>query len=139
VLARRHDAGTASGYERVRLELEAELGASELRELTARAQIEQTELALLLGLEPERVALHGQLDAREREHEGGGPRSLAFARDAIDAAQAAQDSASSAWWPSLEAQGGLRLTEGQGATARGYVAGVTLDLPVFSRGQDVRA
>lgn len=61
VLARRHEQGTASGYERTRLELEAELARSELRQAEARALAARAELALMLGLDADRLTLAGSL------------------------------------------------------------------------------
>ncbi len=144
VLARRFEQGTASGYERLRIELEAELGGSELRQAQAHASAELNELAGWLGLDPP-LELRGDLElsanaAAARRHDGPhAPRSLALAREAVAEARRAQDSAGSAWLPALEASGGVRMTGAQDETDYGYVAGLAIDLPITTRGQDVRA
>jgi cobalt-zinc-cadmium efflux system outer membrane protein len=143
VLARRFEEGTASGYDRTRIELEAELGRSELREAEAQAAADEIELAAWLGLPEGPLALNGglelQADRGAQPGSAGVPRSLALASKAVAEAQRAQDSAGSAWLPALSATGGLKMTHAQSETAYGYVAGVTLDLPLLAHGQDVRA
>lgn len=138
ILARREEAGAASGYDRTRLELEAELATSTLADARARLESSRALLrAMLLPLERALPALRGELEpgappavanAADRARRRS---AIARARDALRAANDAEGSASSAWIPELSLTGGLRI-EGTDETRYGYVAGVTLDLPVFS-------
>jgi outer membrane protein TolC len=59
-------------------------------------------------------------------------RSAREARDAVE-------SAKSAWLPIVSVQGGAKMLSAEGATRHGYLAGVTVDLPIFSRGQELGA
>lgn len=166
VLGRRHAEGTSSGYESTRLELEAELARSELRQAEARAAAARAELALVLGLEPAPgqaqaqaqaqalgagqgqaqgsgagLVLAGSLATRDPGAFAGAPperRSSSLLRASAARARDAGDAARWAWVPLVSLSAGLRMAEA-GETRYGYVAGVSLDLPLFSRGQDVRA
>lgn len=168
VLGRRHAEGTSSGYESTRLELEAELARSELRQAEARAAAARAELALVLGLEPAPgqaqtqaqgqvqaqgagqgqaqghgagLVLAGSLAIRDPGAFAGAPperRSSSLLRASAARARDAGDAARWAWVPLVSLSAGLRMAEA-GETRYGYVAGVSFDLPLFSRGQDVRA
>ncbi len=61
VVGRQNEEGMASGYERTRLELEAELAHSRLRQAETRARETRTLLALLLGAETSSLELRGEL------------------------------------------------------------------------------
>jgi cobalt-zinc-cadmium efflux system outer membrane protein len=150
VLGRRHAEGTTSGYESTRLELEAELARSELRQAEARARAARVDLALVLGLQQEPgqgpgqagdagLVLSGSLATRDPG--AGAPperRSSSLLRASAAGARDARDAASWAWVPRLALSAGLRVVEA-GETRYGYVAGLSFDLPLFSRGRDVRA
>jgi cobalt-zinc-cadmium efflux system outer membrane protein len=148
VLGRRHAEGTTSGYESTRLELEAELARSELRQAEARAGAARADLALVLGLHEEPgqgsaagLVLSGSLTLRVPEAFGEAPperRSSSLLRASAAGARDARDAAGWAWVPRLSISAGLRVVEA-GETRHGYVAGVSFDVPLFSRGQDVRA
>lgn len=145
VLGRRHEQGAASGYERTRLELEAELARSDLRQAEARARTARAQLALVLGLDAGQLVLGGSL---ETSAPGAAPpatsdelpksrwsslldRSVAEAGDA-------RAHARRAWIPLVSLSGGLRVADA-GEARYGYVAGISMDLPFFSRGRDARA
>jgi outer membrane protein TolC len=158
VLGRRHAEGTSSGYESTRLELEAELARSELRQAEARAAAARAELALVLGLEPGEGPAPGQAQAQAQGSgaglvlsgslatrdpgalAGAAPerRSSSLLRASAARARDARDAARWAWVPRVSMSAGLRVAEA-GETRYGYVAGVSFDVPLFSRGQDVRA
>jgi cobalt-zinc-cadmium efflux system outer membrane protein len=144
VLARRFEQGTASGYERTRIELEAELGKSELRQAQARAAADRIELAVSLGMPQDALVLQGDLapalaaEGERSTSSGAAPRSLELAGQAEAEARRAQDSAGSAWLPALAATGGLRVTHAADETDHGYVAGVAIDVPITARGQGLR-
>lgn len=145
VLGRRHEEGTVSGYELSRLELEAELAHSELREAAARAELLRAELAVLLGLEPAGIELRGDLAVTgERGAPADAPQralarpSLDLLRSSVTEARAARERADRAWVPTVSLTGGLRVGAAE-ETRYGYVAGISLAIPIFSRGQEVRA
>ena len=126
-----------------RLELEDELTESRLRETEGQARALGQQLALELGLESETVQvgdtlavapLAGSAATESRDV----PRSLVLERQSLQEAHAASSSAGSAWLPTLEITGGLRVGRAD-ETRYGYAAGVALSLPVFSRGQELRA
>ena len=149
VLQRRHREGTASGYEQTRLALEAELERSALREAESRAAALRAELAVLLGLERGDLVLRGDLgltgepasvaeNTAEAPREGATSRSIALAQAAAARVRTARDSARRAWVPTVSITGGVRV----GASAQiryGYVVGLAVSLPLFSRGRALRA
>jgi cobalt-zinc-cadmium efflux system outer membrane protein len=158
VLGRRHEQGSASGYERTRLELEAELARSELRQAEARAHAARAELALILGVDAGQLVLAGSLEPGASGASGatgatGGaapaqpdavpdevssrPSSRLLARSVAEARDA-RGHAGRAWIPAVSVSGGLRIADA-GEARYGYVAGVALDLPLFGRGRDSRA
>lgn len=158
VLARREEAGMASGYERDRLALEAELAHSRLAQ--ARAALHARQLALVHLLAPERArepapegisgstalpALAGTLDTQEPAAlEVLMARALDQRREvqevarAARAARGAEDSTGWSWLPRLALSGGVHIARAQD-TRHGYVAGLSFELPVFSRGRELRA
>jgi cobalt-zinc-cadmium efflux system outer membrane protein len=142
VLSRRQDEGTASGYERTRLELELERAESDLLRAEHAAEALRTELMLMLGLEAPPSELRGALtvsSAPSREERSIRPLpSLTMTQASVREAQAAVESAGSTWVPIVTVQGGLKATH-VATTRYGYVAGVVLELPLFSRGQELRA
>jgi cobalt-zinc-cadmium efflux system outer membrane protein len=142
VLNRRQEEGTASGYERTRLEIELELAESDLRRAESEADALRTDLMLLLALEAPPSELRGALTVSTPPSQGERSTrqlpSVAMTQASAREARAAVENASSAWVPSVTVQGGLRTTNGD-ASRYGYLAGVVLDIPVFSRGQDLRS
>ncbi|MEM9188250.1 MAG: TolC family protein [Myxococcota bacterium] len=137
VLRRRFEEGTAAGYEQHRLELATEVARSQLRLAEAQMDAVRRELAARLGLSE--IAIRGTLAVAARDRQDPLTRpSVASARSAASEAREAGNGAASAWVPSLAVTGGLRLGTGD-ETQLGYVAGVSLNLPLFSRGQGVRA
>lgn len=130
---RRHEEGTTSGYERARLELELELAKSDLRQARARARGRRVELAALLGVDAGALKLHGSLtrSGGAAEHTASERPSLRALRRAEAEAGSADDAASKAWVPELSLTGGLRIAQGD-ETRFGYVAGLSLALPVFT-------
>jgi cobalt-zinc-cadmium efflux system outer membrane protein len=140
VLGRRAEEGTTSGYERTRIELEAELARSRLREATGRVAIARREVLLLLGIERGEIALSGDLSlGRAPGAEPGGERALVLAsRRALSEADEAERRARFAWVPALSLAGGFRIGAAD-PTMVGYSAGISLELPIFSRGQELVA
>ena len=141
VLSRRQEEGTASGYERSRLELELSLRENELRSAETEAEALRTDLGILLGLDGAPSDLRANA-TNPSQTVGDGrrqPQAIEMARRSAREARDAAESAKSAWLPALSVQGGAKVLSADGATRHGYVAGVTVDLPIFSRGQELRA
>lgn len=143
VLAHRRGVGQASGYEQLRLEIEAELAESERAEAEAQAGRTRRELARVLGIAHRELSLVGDLEPGSRAARPAAPRSLALLGRAAAEAGAAEGSAGRAWIPTLFLSGGLRFGDlaggDPGDRQRGYLLGLALDLPIFSRGQELRS
>jgi outer membrane protein TolC len=142
VMERRQQAGTTSGYERTRLEVEAELARSALRGSEARSKAARAELALLLALDSSALKLQGDLTPAvvvEGSNTAAASRpSVKLLRQSEAEAREARAAGGWSWVPTLSLSGGVRIRETD-VTSYGYVAGVSLSLPVFARGQEVIA
>ena len=138
VLVKRQAEGVTSGYDVHRLEVQVELGRVVLEQSEADLRGLRAALALLLGSDERTLALRGTLAVHEPRPAGGVRRAVSEARQAATEARSAEDAAEKAWIPSVELSGGLRVVE-LAETHYGYVAGVSLEVPLFSRGQELRA
>jgi len=143
VLERRREEGAASGYDEHRLALEAEFARTELEEARAHALILRRELALRLALGEGAVKLQGELALRPRAGSGAqaGPSArpaIQHVRESMLETSKARDASDGAWLPTVSLKGGV-LRHQAGDASYGYVAGVTVSLPIFSHGQGVRA
>jgi len=141
VVRRRHEEGTISGYERARLELETELARSRLRAAEAEARTARATLAAMLGVQPGSLELRGDLttaDPPTKRAPGQARPWIHHLRASETEAREAGESAGSAWIPALSLSGGLRIATTT-ETRYGYVAGASLSIPAFSRGQELRA
>jgi cobalt-zinc-cadmium efflux system outer membrane protein len=137
VLREREEAGTVAGYDRVRLELEAELVRSAVAEADARVAAARELLRVIVAPDARRLPeISGSLEvgsaepldrwlAHARQHHG-----IDLARRACAAADQAVDASGSAWVPQLRLAGGARI-EGAVETRWGYVAGLSVSLPIF--------
>lgn len=144
VLERRHVEGIAAGYEHQRLGIEVELARSELREFQLRSDALRGQLAVLLGVAAP-LRLQGTLnlqldplDAVQANQRAQSRPSMALAQASVREARDAQEHADSAWIPQFSLTGGVLIRNTEQSQV-GYVAGVSLALPVFSRGQEVGA
>lgn len=140
VVSHRHEAGTTSGYERMRVEIEAALAQNQLKQTEARARGARATLAALLGQKTVALQLRGDFTTRESVVPRTAQQrpSVRLLNEARAQVNDARSSARWAWVPTLSLSGGLRFAETTDMHY-GYVAGVSLDLPLFSRGQDVVA
>ncbi|HEX2880454.1 MAG TPA: TolC family protein [Polyangiaceae bacterium] len=140
VVGRRQQEGTSSGYERVRLEVEAELARTQLQEAEAATRMARAVFAALLGLDAAEVELRGDFRTLTVDESGRSRVSDALEplRSAKAHAQDAHSSAGAAWIPALSVTGGLLVTDAT-STRHGYLAGISVELPIFSRGQELRA
>lgn len=139
--------GDAAGYDLDRLELE--LGSFD--DLIADAEAELTAargtLARLVG-EPEGLFdaatdldLPSPPGAVERLAASGSTQRGDYQAATLRGRQAEREaaSASRSWVPDLVLTGGLKTADLGTETATGYVVGVSLDIPLFQRGQGDRA
>ena len=143
IVKRRREEGSASGYDLSRIEIETELAMSTLRQTRASAERLHSELANFLGLDATGLTFRAKLDA-DLSLSAGDKHSSQFKtsyvghmRDAATHAQEAYASAGRAWVPDLVVSGGPRVSEEVGSEI-GYILGVSLEVPVFSRSQDLR-
>ena len=150
IIASRRAEGRVAGYEEAWVQVETDLAQGELAEAEAEGATARIELAAVLGRDAASLQLPARIDVPHVAAEPASPppasaRSAESERPAIQRAKAAVleaeeagDSAGSAWVPVISASGGAkRKTSNQ--TRWGYVVGVELDIPLFSRGQGVRA
>ncbi len=145
VVRRRREEGSASGYDQSRIEIEAELAASNLRQTRARAERLHAALALSLGQAIADVRFEGTLEADETISPNAPssandtvPASLRLLRTAVERAARAREGSTTAWLPQLVLSGGPRTGSAQ-TDGMGYELGVALELPLFARGQDLSA
>lgn len=143
VVRRRHEEGTTSGYERTRLELEAELARSRLRQAETRARTARATLTVLLGVDAATLELRGDFATADPAPASSASstreRPLILHLRASEAeARDAHSAAGWAWIPTLSLSGGLRISEAM-ESRYGYVAGASLSIPIFSWGEELRA
>lgn len=150
-IAVRERAGEAAGYERLRMELEVATLEDVLRGATLEAWQARARAQRLLGPgAPELPALQGPLAPEralppvealwaELERRRADARALELE---AQQAQAASQAAARAWIPEPTLRAGAQLLNpGQPGAGTGYVAGLTLPLPLFERwqGEEARA
>jgi len=146
VMTRREAEGTVSGYERARLALAAELARSQVADARSRERIARARLGAIVDPtadEPPTVA--GDLaTAAPADRASAVARALrtrselAEAARSVRLASAATDSVATAWLPAFSVVGGWNAERAGDVDENGFVAGVEVELPLFSRGQDVR-
>lgn len=145
VLARREAAGTASGYESTRLSIARELRASQLAQARGDRETAEARLAGLLGVEPGPLRVATSLPLLSERDEAALTKTLGASREALTQARAAErladkarDRAAWTWLPTVELGTGMKHVSDLGG-GYGYVVGVALDIPIFDRGQALRA
>jgi cobalt-zinc-cadmium efflux system outer membrane protein len=147
VVRKRTTAGAASGYHLQRIELELaayddRIAAAETELATARielgalvgmaAGVDAAGTLELPGDPPALEALLGAAVHERADYRAAGAR--------LEGARALSRAAGRAWIPELAVSGGVMAQDvGDGATARGYAAGLSLSIPIFDRGQAERA
>ncbi len=138
VSERRLSQGSSSGYDVSRIALDADLARSSLAGAEAIERRAVVELGTLLGLAPERLKLTGNLQVSAVRAAGQVRPSVDSQRLALSAARQARDSAGSAWVPQLAVNLGARRADST-EPRYGYVAGLSVELPIFSRSRAVKA
>jgi cobalt-zinc-cadmium efflux system outer membrane protein len=147
-VAAREQAGAASGYDRVRIEVERALVATALRGILGEEQHARADALRLLGpttreLPPlsARVGVRNIPDLNALMSKLGVRRSDLRALE-LDgtAAEIERRAAARSWVPEPTISGGVQLLDVGGSRREaGYVVGVTLPLPLFDRRQDQQA
>jgi len=139
VLSRREEEGSAAGMNHLRLSLEVELARSAVATSEARARQAKARLLQILGQGPEEaLVLVGNLTTERPAPvstlmaRGTDQESMAELRRAHGLAVDAREAADSTWVPGIELTGGISI-ERDMETHLGFVAGVSLNLPVFAR------
>jgi cobalt-zinc-cadmium efflux system outer membrane protein len=144
-LERRSAAGGASGYEAARVKLELETCKSRLH--TARANLDgiRARLASVLNLSSTEFRADAKLDLRPLPPADQliaramtSRRHVVHARRAAAAANTARDRSDKLWIPDVSVHAGLNAVRDD-STRYGYVAGLSVDIPLFSRGQEMTA
>lgn len=145
VVRRRHEEGNASGYDQSRIEIEAELAASTLRQTQAKTKQLRVTLMHLLGRTDSDLSFAGTLEADETltvepsvPVQVGTQASVRLLHAAAAQAGQAREAATTAWLPALVLSGGPRMGNTQ-TDAMGYELGVSLEIPLFTRGQGLSA
>jgi outer membrane protein TolC len=141
VVARRVQAGASAGFDRARIDLEAELERSDMRSTEALVARLHSELALRLGLDPAAAHFAGALEADQALPGTKNPSdlpSLRLLRNAVKRSNEATHAARRSWIPALSLSGGAQV-DGANASATRWVAGLSFELPVMNRGQGLRA
>ena len=150
VLAERERVGEASGYASMRLSIAVELGRSEHAEAMGAYRSALAKLAALLELESAAIETAGSVDVSalpaEAELLQGGVAQrepVRLAREAERHAARARARAGWAWIPAMSLQAGLNRATSEQAGAftvgYGYIAGVSLQIPLSDHGQSLRA
>ncbi len=136
--AARSSAGDASTYDRARIEIEIDTLDDELRSARGAWARARLELGAMMGkpgtaieVEDTLQALPGASTARPSDDH---PR-LAAATSRIAGRESAASAASRGWVPDIVLSGGAKSAPGTDGTAWGYVAGISLSVPLFDRGQ----
>lgn len=140
IQTQREVAGVVSGYESTRLTIASELARSRHIEAIGAFESASTQLAVMLGerevtVDPDlalsdlgsEAALLAQTEERQ---------ALVHARQSEDQADEAERRSRLAWLPTLQLGGGLNRTNTGGL---GYILGLQVSLPIFNRGQNLRA
>jgi cobalt-zinc-cadmium efflux system outer membrane protein len=147
VLVKREAAGTVSGYESTRLAIASQLVQSQLSEAHGLLEIAKARLAPLIDLPAHSLRVRVDLSlissdqgATLAESKGQSRPGVQQARESHRLASEAEDRASWAWLPTLELGAGLKRASNFNAeSGYGYAVGVSLDVPLFDRGQAERA
>lgn len=149
IVNQRQAVGSISGFDQLRIVIESELAASALRQSQARLHRFQTRLAILLGVSETDTtfalslgvdeALARSVDSSRTTASGAKPQpSLDFFRSAQAASESAVQVAKWTWIPSFSLSAGAK-TANADQTKMAYLAGLSMELPLFSRGQEIRA
>jgi cobalt-zinc-cadmium efflux system outer membrane protein len=139
IVKRQKEEGKVSGYDQIRIEIELEVRQSQQRQTQLDISQMRRELASLLGLQGEEAGFKGSLDVHARSSQNEKPPiSLSFLRMAVTQATKARRSATRRWLPTVQLTAGPRLGFG-GDTRYGYVAGISVELPFYSKNEALQS
>ncbi len=140
IISKRLEEGSASGYDVARIGIELEIAESELRETSALLDREASDLRawLLIGDSDSLFVGKFYASAFTDSKLASVPRFIEMQKAAQFKIARAVDHSLWSGIPALSLTGGLRL-ETDLERSLGYVLGLTIELPLFSRGQDLRA
>ncbi len=145
VLRQRELAGTASGYESARLTIAKDLAVSRHAEAQGQVTGARARLAALLGVDPRALEVRPELDLKALDRLTNAAKqatitrpAMKHAREAERHAVTARDRSAWTWVPVVEVAGGIKFTDALGG-GTGYVLGVSVGVPLFDRGQALRA
>jgi outer membrane protein, heavy metal efflux system len=145
IVTRRREEGNSSGYDESRLEIEVELATSTLRETEASIDRLRMVLKRLLGLMEYDIEWVGSLAADPSLYPEDTvqtnfkkPKSVRFLQAGALRAEAAYRSSAWTWIPEFVLSAGPRRNH-LSSVNMGYTLEVALELPFFSRGQDLAA
>lgn len=139
IVKRQKEEGKVSGYDQIRIEIELEVRQSEQRQTSLRISQMKRELASLLGVEDAKASFTGSLDiVVASQQDTKPPSSLSFLRMAATHAAQARRSATKRWLPTLQLSAGPRIGIGDD-TRFGYVAGISVELPFYSKNESLQA
>jgi len=142
VVSLRHAEGAVSGYDRLRLDIEVDLARSQLHQAQGEERRTRGVLGVLLALDGNQIQLEGALKPNSQvkpdlDTETWQTRpSEKQMKKALSQLDEAAQAAGRAWIPRLNLKGGMRTHSGS-PSDYGYMAGVSMELPVFSHGQDL--
>ncbi|NVB80703.1 MAG: TolC family protein [Kofleriaceae bacterium] len=146
IVSKRAKAGEASGYDRQRLELELGNYDDAITSATVELRASQRRLATLLGRVGSRVDAAGELAlGNAPDVEALGVNALARRGDyraaklRIEAATDERKAANRSWVPIFELTGGAMSQQLETERGYGYVAGLSLNLPITGQGAAARA
>ena len=137
IVKRQKEEGKVSGYDQIRIEIELEVRQSEQRQTSLRISQMQRELASLLGVQDVKATFTGSLEIVAAQQDTKPPPSLSFLRMAATHAAQAR-SATKKWLPTLQLSAGPRIGIGDD-TRYGYVAGISVELPFYSKNESLQA
>ena len=134
----RSSAGDASTYDRARIEIELDTLDDELRSARGAWARARLELGAMVGKPGTAIEVEDTLRtvpaAPTAKLSEDHPR-LAAATSRIAEQGSAASTASRGWVPDLVLSGGAKSAPGTDGTAWGYVAGISVSVPLFDRGQ----
>ena len=144
IIQRRRVEGTRSGYDESRIQVELELALSRLSQSDARVSVLTGRLARRLGIAEVGMRITADLQPNPTlvptSSSKPASRSIKLLRSAAAQSRAATQSRSRLWVPTLDITGGFTLGRADGAdTQSGYVAGVSVAVPIFDRGMALGA
>jgi cobalt-zinc-cadmium efflux system outer membrane protein len=137
-------AGQTADYDRLRLERELAQTQTAARRFQSESVRARGELSTFLGadVDPDQLKVEGDLAPKGRLPSSQAMRAAAQDHPRLQALlrraeqkRLERDAARRRWLSEIGIHGGLKVSKSPGASDSGFVAGVSLPLPIFDRGQ----